>query len=379
MGQQLEEAQTQLQAETQLRQEFQQAQQQLRRFLQLAENQQAQAQLRQQLEEHRATAGAEGELPGRADQAGSADQGIAGGPGGGGAEGQASLTEALAEETKRREGAEQQAGEIGQRRSELEAELAENKQAQARLRQQLEEVQRQLQALKENYIAERSRLEARMKELQAAQAPAGAEGQASLTETLADETKRPGGAEQQGGEVAEQSNRAGRRGALNAVREFVEDKVRLLMKAKPREDVEQEAAENAEHRRGLEASQKELQAHQESSGAQQTRLAGLSQELQAAQADVLRRVKRLTETLAEETRRREGALQQAGEIGQRRSELEAQLARQQAKHSCGKSWKRRRSNCRHNRRAPAPNRPSWKHGSRNCSRRRRRWSSRSSG
>jgi len=41
------------------------------------------------------------------------------------------LTEALAEETKRRESAEQQAGEMGEQRSQLEAQLAQNKQAQA--------------------------------------------------------------------------------------------------------------------------------------------------------------------------------------------------------------------------------------------------------
>ena len=70
----------------------------------------------------------------------------------------AALMATLAEESKRREGAEQQAGEIGKRRRELEAELAENKQAQERLRQQLEEVQKQAQALKENYTAEQRKL-----------------------------------------------------------------------------------------------------------------------------------------------------------------------------------------------------------------------------
>jgi uncharacterized protein with von Willebrand factor type A (vWA) domain len=47
--------------------------------------------------------------------------------------------------------------------------------------------------------------------------------------------------------------------------------------------------------------------------------------LQSAQAEVEQQVNRLTEMLAQETRRREGAEQQAGEIGQRRRELEAQL------------------------------------------------------
>jgi len=81
------------------------------------------------------------------------------------------LTEKLATENQRPQGGEQQAGEIGKTRSELEAELAENKQIQARLRQQLEETQKQLEALKDNEIAQQSKLEAQTKELQAAQEP----------------------------------------------------------------------------------------------------------------------------------------------------------------------------------------------------------------
>ena len=89
----------------------------------------------------------------------------------------------LAEETKRREGAEQQAGEFGKRRSELETELEQNKQAQARLRQQLEEVQKQVQTLKTNYIAEQFKLQAHTKELQSAQVPVE-EKIKSLTDAL---------------------------------------------------------------------------------------------------------------------------------------------------------------------------------------------------
>ena len=81
----------------------------------------------------------------------------------------ATLTEALAQEIKRREGAEEEAGEFGKRRSELEAELAKHKEAQARLRRQLEEVQRSVQSLQENYTNGQSKLEERAKELQAAQ------------------------------------------------------------------------------------------------------------------------------------------------------------------------------------------------------------------
>jgi DNA repair exonuclease SbcCD ATPase subunit len=63
------------------------------------------------------------------------------------------------------EGAERQVGEIGQRRSEQEAELAENQQAQARLQSELEDSLKQLDVQRENYLAERSNLEARNKQL----------------------------------------------------------------------------------------------------------------------------------------------------------------------------------------------------------------------
>jgi hypothetical protein len=82
-------------------------------------------------------------------------------------------------------------------------------------------------------------------------------------------------------------------------------------------------------RQELEASQKQLQAQQERSHLEQIRLEARTQELQAAQAEVQQQVKRLTEALAQETKRREGAEQQAGEIGQRRSELETELAQNQ--------------------------------------------------
>jgi len=75
-----------------------------------------------------ATSGAKRELPCGEDQAGSADEGICRQLRPAAEQRVASLTTTLAEESKRREGAEQQAGEISQRRSELEAELAQNKQ-----------------------------------------------------------------------------------------------------------------------------------------------------------------------------------------------------------------------------------------------------------
>src|SRR2546421_210077 len=56
------------------------------------------------------------------------------------------LTEALGNETQRRENAESRAGETGLHRSDLESELAKNKQAQAPLRQELESAQKQLRS-----------------------------------------------------------------------------------------------------------------------------------------------------------------------------------------------------------------------------------------
>src|SRR5437667_291535 len=72
--------------------------------------------------------------------------------------------------TKRREGAEQHADEVNQHRTELEAELAENKRVQAKLRQELEKAQKQQQAERDNAGAGQTRLEARIQELQATQA-----------------------------------------------------------------------------------------------------------------------------------------------------------------------------------------------------------------
>ena len=209
------------------------------------------------------------------------------------------LTDTLAEETKRRKGAEQQAAEIGQRRSELEAELTKNKQAQARLQHDLEVSQKQLQTQQESSRAEQCRLEARTQQLQTTQAEVEQQVK-RLTETLTEETKRRKAAEQQAADTGQ------RRSELEA--QLTENK---------------QAQTRLQH--DLEASQRQLQAQQESSLAEQSRLEARTQQLQAAQAEVEQQVKRLTETLAEETNRRKGAEQHAAEIGQRRSELEAQL------------------------------------------------------
>jgi chromosome segregation ATPase len=211
------------------------------------------------------------------------------------------LTEALAGETKRRESTEQRAGEIDRRRSDLEAELAGNKQAQAQLRQELGALQKHLRAEQESSYAEQTRLNARIEDSQATQAELENKVK-QLTDALATETKR-------------------------------------------RECVEQESAENARHRTALEADlaqrkqvqtellqelealRRQLQTNQESSLAEQTRLEAQTQKLRATQAQMEQEVNRLTDALAEETERRKVAEQKVSEIGQRRSELDAELAK----------------------------------------------------
>src|SRR5262249_47755927 len=77
------------------------------------------------------------------------------------------LSEALSEMTKRQEGAEQDAQATGKRRTELGAELAKTRQAQEQLRQELEGAQQQLRVEREAHIAEKSKLEARTRVLEA--------------------------------------------------------------------------------------------------------------------------------------------------------------------------------------------------------------------
>jgi DNA-binding response OmpR family regulator len=131
----------------------------------------------------------------------------------------ASLTEALAEETKRREEVEEQAADNATRRRELEAAIEENQKSQAWFEQLLQESEQQALA------AEQS----------------GEAGQQNLT---------------------------GRRRALLEVSNFVADKLFKLKQAlaeetRRREAVEQEIAQNAKRRAELEAALAEIQKVQE--------------------------------------------------------------------------------------------------------------------
>src|SRR5207247_5575966 len=163
------------------------------------------------------------------------------------------VTETLAEETKRREGVEHQAGEIGEQKGKLEAELAEYKQKETKLRQELESARKQQQTQQENFIAERTRFEERLRELQAAKAEVERLVK-DLTETLANEMNRRETAEQQAGEIGKQTSK-----------------------------LETELAENKQAqvklRHELEKAQKQQQAQQQSSGAEQARTEARIKEL----------------------------------------------------------------------------------------------------
>src|SRR5262249_25426934 len=79
-------------------------------------------------------------------------------------------------------------------------------------------------------------------------------------------------------------------------------------------------------RQELEVSQKQLQDLHDSSASERTRLEARTQEVLAAKLEAERQVQRLTDSLTQETARRQGAEQQVVEVGQRRTELETQLA-----------------------------------------------------
>src|SRR5262249_23682969 len=99
------------------------------------------------------------------------------------------LTEALAAQTRRRMDAEQQAGEHANRQSQLEAELAGQRQVQAYLQKELEDTQILKKAHVASAAAQQAALEARKQELQTAQAEADQQVQ-RLNEAIAAENER---------------------------------------------------------------------------------------------------------------------------------------------------------------------------------------------
>jgi chromosome segregation ATPase len=119
------------------------------------------------------------------------------------------LNESLAQEAKRRAGAESQARELVELRSSLEQELAQQKQAEERLRHELDEERTRLQTEVQSLSAERSKLEAKTQALAAAEATVatlkdkGAATERRLSESLAQEAERRAGAESQAHVLAE--------------------------------------------------------------------------------------------------------------------------------------------------------------------------------
>ena len=222
----------------------------------------------------------------------------------------------------------QEAGEAGKRRSELEAELARNKLEQAQLQEELEQVQRQLQTLKENYLTEKSRLEGRTEELLAEQSVLEQKLR-NLNEALAFETKRRGAIEKMAVESFKRCRELeGQLAKQQAGEKTLQGQLEHPENAKRRGELEAELARNKEVQaklcEQLRKAQKQLQAQAENG--QPPRLDVQLPELQVAQAQVEQQISRLSEALAQETRRRESAEQQARETGQSRTELETQLA-----------------------------------------------------
>src|SRR5262249_40310208 len=157
----------------------------------------------------------------------------------------------------------------------------------------------QLQAHQQSAGADQSKLEARIAELQAAHTAVG-QKVAALTEALARETRLREDAEHHANEIG-----------------------------KHRAELETELAQNkatqAELREQLETSQKQLQSQQQSSGAEQSKLEARIKELDAAQTALEQKVVSLTESLGEETKRKQGVEQQASDLAKHRTEMETQL------------------------------------------------------
>ena len=213
------------------------------------------------------------------------------------------LNESLAAESGCREAAEKQAAELVARRIELERELAQRTQAQEQLRAELAEQQKRLDAQVQAHNVELGHLAERTKELETALAALAElksqhadaiEKVRSLTESLAAESGRRATAEQKAAELVV------RRSELE--REL----------AQRTQAQEQLRAELAEQQKRLDA---QVQAHNvelghlaERTKELETALAALA-ELKSRHADVIEKVRSLTESLAAESGRRATAEQ----------------------------------------------------------------------
>jgi DNA-binding response OmpR family regulator len=247
------------------------------------------------------------------------------------------LTDALAAETKRREEAEQKADANAKLQSKLEASQAENKKAQEWLQRLKEESQKETQT---GDASQAWKMEGRTRALEAVRNFVEDKVR-NLTEVLAVETKRSEEAKLQ---VAEYAKRRGElETALAAIQQAKENLIKEIEAAgngKLRGDLEAQLAENQKSQDALlqkmQETMQEFQVQQESQVAEPSNVEARTQELEAARAALAElksqhagateKVQSLTESLAAEAARRAAAEQQATELQARRNELEQELA-----------------------------------------------------
>ncbi|HEV2436629.1 MAG TPA: response regulator, partial [Verrucomicrobiae bacterium] len=231
------------------------------------------------------------------------------------------LREALAEETKRREAVEQQAAENVERRSKLEAAIEENQRAQEWFRQLLEESQQPAQPSEPSGAAGQVNLAGRRRALEQVR-DFVADKQILLKQALAAETKRREAVEQQAAENAKR--RADLETALGEIQQAQDafqqeletaDNPKQLLELETALGESQQAREKVEGELG--AARRELQTLRRSQAAQESELEARTKALQASQAEVEQKIRTVTEALTAE----------AGQSATRQSELETELAR----------------------------------------------------
>ena len=165
---------------------------------------------------------------------------------------------------------------------------------------ELETARRELEALRSSQAVRESELEAWTRQLQASQSQVEQKVQ-MLTEALSAGANRLENAEHEAGESAIRRN---------------EMEAELTQMRQAHTHLRQE----------LEAAKRGRMAYEESAAIEKSRLEARAQELQTAQVQTDEQIKKLQESLATETQRREAIKQRAAEHARCRGELEAALA-----------------------------------------------------
>ena len=247
------------------------------------------------------------------------------------------LTEALALEAKRREEAEQQAAVNAKLQSKLEASQAENQKAHEWLQRLMEESEKQSQ---NGDTSQAWKAAGRTRALEAV-CNFVEDKVKNLTEVLAVETKRSEIARQKVAEFAKR--RSELEVALASIQQAKENLLREIEAAgngEQRGQLEAALAENQKSQeillQKLEQTQQEYQTQQQDQATDQSQIEVQTKQLAAAQvalaeiksqhAGVTTQVQSLTESLAAEADRRTAAEKQAAELTARRAELEQELA-----------------------------------------------------